>query len=270
MENNNSFAEIAKRQDDIVLSVIGEKNINGFHKAYLMASAIDSLTLLLTPDYMAPIMKLQGTKLGFRTDKDKNGGYDMNVVRRCLIEAVFYGLQPCGNQFNIIAGIMYPTKEGLEYKANTMPGLWYSIVLGVPKVNQEKTSALFDNVRIKWALNGEEKREETIEIPLKIDAYASVDSMQGKAKRKSLAWMLAAITGESVTDGDVTDIPTVDSNVAEEIASQANKLELTMGTDPASESLQVSISEEGVKMEMKPAEVPKTETPPSGQSKAPF
>lgn len=196
--------EVTKKLDQSVLSVIGSKTLLGFEKANKVAQAVSDLKTLLTNEYMAPIMNLQGNKLGFRTDKDKNGGYTVDVVKNCLIEAVLMGLQPTGNQFNIIAGNMYPTKEGCGYLLNNFKGLSYKIVCGLPKVNQDKTSAAVD-VNITWKLNGEEKTE-VVPIPIKIDQYASVDSIIGKATRKGRAWLLSVVSGVEVTDGEVEDV----------------------------------------------------------------
>jgi len=196
--------EITKQLDESVLSVIGSKTLAGFEKAGKVAQAVSDLKKLLTDEYMKPIMNLQGNRLGFRTDKDKNGGYPVEVVKNCLIEAVLMGLQPTGNQFNIIAGNMYPTKEGCGYLLNRFPGLSYRIVCGLPKVNQEKTSAAVE-VNITWKLNGEQKTE-VVPIPIKIDSYASVDSIIGKATRKGRAWLLSVVSGVEVTDGEVEDV----------------------------------------------------------------
>ena len=203
MKNMKTTTEITKEIDSKVLSVIGSKKIAGFEKAHLVASAIEHLKTMLTPEYMKPIMALQGNKLGFRTDKDKVGGYDMTVVKNCLIEAVLVGLQPTGNQFNIIAGNMYPTKEGCGYLLNNFNGLKFEIICGLPKVNSDKTGAAVD-VNIKWTLNNE-SNEKVIPIPIKIDSYASVDSIIGKATRKGRAWLLSTITGVEITDGEIED-----------------------------------------------------------------
>ncbi|MFK5282891.1 hypothetical protein ACI3PL_25325, partial [Lacticaseibacillus paracasei] len=80
-------------------------------------------------------MALQGNRLGFKTDKDKSGGYPESVVKNCLIEAVLLGIQPTGNQFNIIAGNMYPTKEGCGYLLNNFKGLSYNLVCSLPRIN---------------------------------------------------------------------------------------------------------------------------------------
>lgn len=206
--------QAAEKMNEIVLSVTGAEGLNGFRKAYLMAEGIKKLKELLTPSYMAPIMELQSSKLGFRTDKDlvkdpngvyiKGPGYPMEVVKDCLIEAVLNGLQPTGNQFNIIAGNCYPTKEGTGYILNNYAGLKYSIVIGLPRISADKTSAAVE-ATIKWILNGE-SNEQIVPIPIKMDAYTSVDSVIGKGTRKARAWLISRITGSEVTDGEVEDV----------------------------------------------------------------
>lgn len=200
----NKLQKVAKEMNEVSLSVIGDKAIEGFEKAYQMATAIDKLDELLTPEYMKPILALQGNKLGFLTDKDRDQGYPEKVVKKCLIEAVLSGLQPYGNQFNIIAGNMYPTKEGCGYRLNNMEGLSYELVCSLPKINGDRSSAAVD-VNIKWTINNESK-EKTIPIPIKMDKYTSVDAVIGKATRKGRAWLISTLTGMEVTDGDVKDV----------------------------------------------------------------
>ncbi len=133
VQKKEEFALVAKKLDSNVFAVIGQTALEGFEKAYLVADAIKELKSLLTAEYMSPIMYLQGNKLGFLTDKDKTGGYGESQVKNCLIEAVLFGLQPHGNQFNIISGQMYPTKEGLGQMLKNISGLKYEIVAGIPK-----------------------------------------------------------------------------------------------------------------------------------------
>jgi hypothetical protein len=196
--------EIIQKLDNSVLSVIGSKALQGFEKAHVVSTAINELKSLLTDEYMKPIMALQGNKLGFRTDKDKNGGYPIDVVRNCLIEAVLMGLQPTGNQFNIIAGNTYPTKEGCGYLLNNFEGLTYEIICGLPRINNDKTSASVD-AAISWRLNGQDN-EKTVPIPIKMDSYTSVDAVIGKATRKARAWLLSRISGVELVDGEVEDV----------------------------------------------------------------
>lgn len=202
---NNS---VALQLNNVVGSVLTQENLIGFERAYAIAESIGKLKELLTDEYMKPIMQLQGNKLGFKTDKDKNGGYPMEVVRNCLIEAVLNGVQPYGNQFNIIAGNMYMTKEGCGYALNNFKGLGYTLVCSLPRINSDKTSSSVD-VKIEWNIAGKQE-EKIVPIPIKMDAYTSVDAIIGKATRKGRAWLLSTVSGIEIPEGDVTDINYVD------------------------------------------------------------
>lgn len=196
--------EIAKRLNENVLSVLTSEQLIGFEKAYLIADAVGKLKTLLTPEYMKPIMQLQGSRLGFKTDKDKEGGYPESVVRDCLIDAVLSGVQPFGNQFNIIAGNMYITKEGFGYLLNNMKGLSNEISFALPRIGSDKTSAAVV-AKISWSFNGGEKKEREIDFPIKMNSYMGTDAVLGKATRKARAWLFNTINGTEFGDGDVTD-----------------------------------------------------------------
>lgn len=215
--SENKTTAVALKLNEAVGSVLNQTNLLGFERAYATAQSIQVLKELLTPEYMAPIMQLQGNRLGFKTDKDKSGGYSMDAVKNCLIEAVLMGLQPFGNEFNIIAGNTYATKEGVGRLLATWRGLKYSLICGVPKPASDGKSAVVD-VTIKWIIN-QDSKEETIPISIKMDAYTSVDAMIGKATRKGRAWLLSAISGIEIVEADVTDIEHIDvtpkKNVAE-------------------------------------------------------
>jgi len=199
-----STTEIALQLNNIVDSVLTQVQLQGFERAFITSSAIKQLKELLNDQYMSPIMALQGSKLGFKTDKDKNGGYPQEVVKNCLIEAVLLGAQPYGNMFNIIAGNTYLTKEGIGHILNNWKGLKYTVVCGVPKLQPDNKSAVIE-ARINWTINNQ-KNQEIIPISVRNDAYATVDSLTGKATRKARAWLLGAISGIEVVEGDVEDI----------------------------------------------------------------
>jgi hypothetical protein len=232
MENKLALKDdslaIAQKLNNSVGSVLGQKNLLGFERAFAISNAITELKVLLTPEYMKPIMAMQGNKLGFKTDKDRNGGYSEEVVKNCLIEAVLLGVQPYGNQFNIIANNMYLTKEGCGYLLSNYEGLKQSIVCGLPKINEAKTSAAVD-VTITWSLNGSEPQTTVIPIPLKMDSYTSVDALIGKATRKGRAWLLSNLTGIEIPEGDIKDAVVIESTPIksnEEIAAERIKIML--------------------------------------------
>lgn len=162
-------------------------------------------------------LPLQGSKLGFRTDKDreKEPGYDWLTVRDCLIEAMIRGARPVGNEFNIIAGNTYLTKEYFERKVETFPGL--TDLIHEPGVPHMANGGALVPYRISWKLNGRSEilsfdavKNESGEvfdqrIPVKVNNGMGADAILGKARRKVLARVYERLSGIKVPDGDVID-----------------------------------------------------------------
>lgn len=194
-----SEVSIPEQMNLIVNEVVGQDTIDGFKKAYLVAESIGKLSQLLNAEYMKPIMNLQGKRLGFKTDKN----YSEAIVKDCLIEAVFMGLQPCGNEFNIIAGNCYPTKEGMGALLLKISGLKYTIVPDLPRV-KEKSAAII--MKIKWSIDGSVFQTQDLDIPIRVNSMMGTDAIIGKATRKARAWLYGEITGSEIGDGDVTDV----------------------------------------------------------------
>lgn len=216
--NQEQFNEISK----VIDAQIGEvltSNVNGFQKAYVMSSAISIIKEQLSDEYMKPIMQLQGTSLGFKTDQDSvkekqgqkwvtvNGpGYPLEIVRDCLIEATFLGLEVTGNQFNIIGGNMYPTREGFGALLDKMQGLKKNFTYKeIRQPSGQKVANVI--VQIDWQLGDESPRKQVIDFPIKSNEYTSYDALIGKAERKAKRWLFNTIKGTDISDGDVNDIP---------------------------------------------------------------
>jgi hypothetical protein len=204
------YLEVSKELNSSIVSVIGSKEILGFEKAYTVAVATKKLSDLLSKEYMAPIMFLQGNKLGFKTDKDKDGGYGEEVVKNCLIEAVLTGVQPYGNQFNIIAGNCYITKEGFGYLLKNIEGLSYDIVPSLPRIDMVKESAAVI-MKITWRYQRDEGEASTgtreIEFGVKVNKFMGADAVIGKATRKARAWLFNMLMNTEISDGDIDDSP---------------------------------------------------------------
>lgn len=198
--SNEQQLTVGQKLNSVVSSVLSQKEIDGFQKAFVVSKGINELRAMLTPEYMKPIMEMQGTKLGFKSDKI----YDEKVVKECLIEAVFLGLQPYGNEFNIIGGNCYATKEGLGSLLKKMTGLSYEIIPQLPRINADKTSAAIV-MKIVWTINGGQQNVREIEIPVKMNQYMGTDAVIGKATRKARAWLYGKLNDCEVPEGDVTD-----------------------------------------------------------------
>ena len=176
----------------------------------LMAAGIRRLNELITDAMMADVMGLQGTSLGFKTDKDKTGGYDVGTVKHCFIEARLRGARPVNNEFNIISAQPYLTKNFFSRAVREFPGL--SDLRLMPQVPQLKSGGALVPYRATWLLAGEAMSLERVEagnedrrIAVRVNAGMGTDAIIGKATRKILAEIYGILTGsyEAVPVGEV-------------------------------------------------------------------
>lgn len=221
-KTENVFLSVSKVIDSQISTVLSS-NVNGFQKAFVMSSAIDIIKAQLSDEYMKPIMALQGSSLGFKTDQDtvkvkdakgkwetkKGDGYPLEIVRECLIEAIFLGLEVTGNQFNIIGGNTYPTREGFGALLDKMVGLKKNFEYkNIQQPTGQKVA--YVTVNITWQMENDNAKKQTIEFPIKSNEYTSYDALIGKAERKAKRWLYNTIKGTDISDGDVSDIPHVE------------------------------------------------------------
>lgn len=191
---------------------------NHFGKAFRMAAAIRALHQAITDEMMGDIMRLQGTSLGFLTDKDKDGGYkDLKIVKLVAIEAALMGAYWVGNEFNIISERPYLTKNFFTRKLREFTGLTdLDLMPGVPTLVGDK-GALVPYVAT-WKVNGqpmkierlltklEDGRELDERIAVRVNSGMGTDAILGKAERKIKAAIYNRLTGSDITDGDVEDV----------------------------------------------------------------
>ena len=179
-----------------------------FERTFGMASAMVELqTALDQQGVMDNIMSLQGSPLGFRTDKDKTGGYPVEVVRDCMIEATMQGVYPVGNEFNIIAGRCYITKEGYGRKLKELPGVTNLVELpGIPAM---KPNGAVVEMRMVCDYAGEHT-DETLPFAIRVNSGMGSDAILGKATRKARKWLFEKVTGIETPGGEVDDGPVID------------------------------------------------------------
>lgn len=235
--DEQALAKLDEVAGDLRVLVQGDKKTPS--NAVLMAHAVRTLRQLLTPEIMAPIMGLQNSDLGFRTDKP--GGYDVDAVRDVTITCFGRGGQMTGNRTNIISARYYPTKEQfLDWLDEKQGRGKYMFLHGVPRVVTgtkmakdkrtgeyvKKTDVIVGAVlesEVKWLVDGEWKSQ-TLTHAIKGDEYSPADAFCGKGDRKCGAWLYAQITGERVTDGEVDDdvIDITDSAVVADATEKDN------------------------------------------------
>ena len=125
MEENKSLSVIDTAREKFELACKDAQSlqiVNNFGTAFVAVGVVKLLREAMTDQVMDEVfMPLMNTKIGFLTDRngkpDSRGNvkplYSRSVVRDCIIDAVSIGLLPTGNQMNILAERMYPTKEGI-------------------------------------------------------------------------------------------------------------------------------------------------------------
>lgn len=196
-----------------IAAFAGASNGGGIMAALDVAKGIEDLRVLFDqPEIRARVVALQDTPLGFRTDRDPkvknrkteqfNTPYPYEVVKDAAIEAGLRGLQLVGNQFNIIAGRFYSTKEGLEFLIRKMPAVTdFRPVVGVPAV---KPGGVLIDCEATWQQGGKPMAVK-VTIPIKSDDFSSADQLIGKATRKLLARCYSIMTGNTVPEGEAGD-----------------------------------------------------------------
>jgi hypothetical protein len=190
-------------------------------KAIAIAGAMQDIRSAFTPEIMKRLMALQGSAIGFRTDKDSTGGYKEDVLRDCAIEALMQGVHPVGNEFNIIAGRAYITKEGMGRKLSSIHGLSYSVTPGIPKTQD---GGAVVPMEVEWVYpSGAAKQTKILQICVRVNAGMGADAIIGKATRKARAWLYATITGQEVPEGEVDDAKPVKGVVVEDKPSRFDK-----------------------------------------------
>lgn len=205
----NPIMETAQQKFEMACkSAEGLTTLNNFGAAFQAVSVVSLLREALTDEVMNSVfMPLMNTKIGFLTDRDpkrpsKSGGpimpYSTDVVRDCIIDAVTNGLLPTANQFNIIAGRMYPTKEGYTSLLKKL-GCKYFIEKGFDKSQDTRFAEI--QCKISYEYQGA-KNSFNYTATIKKDAYSSPDQISGKAERRAKKVLFEYLTGCDLGDAD--------------------------------------------------------------------
>ncbi|MBQ7735085.1 MAG: hypothetical protein IJT61_04005 [Bacteroidales bacterium] len=211
--------------------------VNNLAAAFDAALIVNRLEAVLTDDVMkAVFMPLMNKKIGFKTDrdpakKDKRTGtyptpYPIDVVRTCIIDGAANGLLPMGNQWNIIAGSMYPTKEGytaLLAKMKASMGLVYSFEFD-PETNAKSADPSYVAIpcRISYRTNRDDLKGwfKYVAMVKSNGETSTTDQLRGKAERKCKRAFYEFLTGLDLGDADAD---TVEATYTEVKPSQTAK-----------------------------------------------
>lgn len=195
---------------------LARRDVGDMARMLIQARAMTALEEAISPAMMKDIMKLMNSPLGFKTDRPpgKSELYGVETVKRCLIVAWLSGAKATGNEFNIIAGNCYLTKEFTRPAILRFPGVsHFEEQLGAPMRHGDKT-AICEAIAT-WFVNGEQHeircvKTEVMDARIVVNAYAtsSPDELRGKVQAKLYQRVLSRLTGLNLTpdlSGDSAD-----------------------------------------------------------------
>ena len=180
-----------------------QKMESQFQKVFKIAVVAKQLDAVLTNDIVKNyIVPIAGTRIGFRTDKDTEGGYPVNVVRNICKEAFLLGLPIGGNCINIIGGNLYATKEGFNFLLSEL-NIGHMIdvsnieIVKEPYYDTEKRKGVQGRATASVEMSFyKSKKKQSIkkQFSCKINKGMDEDGIEGKITRKALKWLYEYIT----------------------------------------------------------------------------
>ena len=181
---------------------------NSFTAANVMLALRETMTDQVVERYFRP---LAGQKFGFRTDRNN---YPTEVLRSCIIDAILLGLAPTGNQFNIISGNCYPTKEGYTNLLKKI-GVDYKIEI-LPNTSQDNSYAIMPcRVTYTYGTAKNAKWDKDIVIPKR--GNENHDLLAGKANKRIKQALYEYLTG--------TDWGYSDDEIVVEASANNNRMQ---------------------------------------------
>lgn len=251
VQNRQSTAVQSRVSEEIIISLESlqsrcfeiQQLEPGPRKFFQTSEAMQELIAIFShPNVMDSFMAMQGSPLGFKTDRDNQCGYNHNVVRDAVIQSFLVGIFPVNNQMNIIGGKMYIPKEGFEYLLHHAPHeeiqklAYYrfdhmEFIKYHPEINAATIKAV-----LTWKMSYNDEEESfTRDVQVifhGIQKKNNIDMAFGKAEAKMLQWLYKKLTNINIPQGDATDL-----EAAETIQTTGKTLE------PASEKQIAKIKE---------------------------
>jgi len=188
-------------------------------RMFRLAEGLELMRQEIKGPILAKLLALRDTPLGFKTDRkpgttDKKGNaltYNDATLRDAIIEALLSGASIIGNEFNVIAGSAYLTKNYFKRALREMPGLTeLRIRDGVPVVSG---GSCLVPMRASWKLDGvpdeircEHTSDGDYRIPVRVNEAMGPDAVIGKAQRKLMAKIYARVTGSEWAEDEPEEV----------------------------------------------------------------
>ena len=169
-----------------------DDNLRDFQKSLYIASYLEQIHSLIPAETIKLCRNLMNKGIGFKTDRKD---YDDNTLRDCIVQAMIHKFRVHGNEFNILGGNFYATKEGLERVVNTYPTLKSEPEIEIRGATQSKESKNWKFVfsyKLEFKDGTEENGQKTLIISGttgKNNYETPYASVEGKATRKLLNYL---------------------------------------------------------------------------------
>ena len=171
-------------------------------KAILMSRARSTIANLISPQLLDAFMSLQNEKLGFKTDKAD--GYGREVVKKCIVSALMYGVFPFNNEFNIIKGDVMIVQNGWRRKLHEIEGLDFPKLSPIDLIETPRYYKVL--IRAEWKLHGVADSWDKYVLvdrgSQSKDAATTIDNLMGRVERRMLEAIYKKLRGEPFGDAD--------------------------------------------------------------------
>lgn len=238
MDNSKNLPALQESKNEFAMALTDAINldiVNNVAGAFDAAIIVARLEAVLTDEVMESVfMPLMNKKIGFLTDHDPNRPrngvtpkpYSPAIVRTCIIDAASMGLKPTGNQFNIIAERMYPTKEGftaLLKNYSIQHDLKYIFMFDSSAQPQSTPEWDYIPCIIQYQLNGETQKPFKYVASVNKKNGSNIDQMRGKAERKCKKAFYEYLTGNDLGDADADTVDVSYTEVKTETKTATQK-----------------------------------------------
>lgn len=220
-EKPNFLKELSKHTE-MMNSLIADiakidENWKHYEKSLAYGYYLNEIKKQITGKPLEIIKSLMNTGIGFKTDHNPNDPnckykdiYSDDIIKNCVVQAVMLGLRIHGNEFNILGGNFYATKEGLDRIVHSNPSLEEKVKDKVKNFRQDDKTGIWGiTFEYSYKLKGESKvtEEVTVLVKGKQGNYdIPFDAVMGKAKRKLYKTVYNDMTqGFKLEDADDID-----------------------------------------------------------------
>lgn len=210
-----SDADLQKAQElDNKISTLLKSGLQGLALTLARTKVITEISSYLNTEVMKPVLALENKKYGFLTDLKGDEKYKPETVKDCFIDALLNGVEPTGNQFNIISAKCYITKEGCKHKLRKA-GVIYTVTFGNSYKQEGDRGQSYMPTTVEYKTPDNRTGKKTIDFPIRVFEKTTEAAMRGMAERDILAWLIEEFTGANIPVGSVEKDITVDAEAEE-------------------------------------------------------